>query len=114
MDLLITLVPLAAVVALLAAFLLARNVMAAPTGDARMVEISDAVRQGAGAYMNRQYRTITIVAVIITAMNETLSSESSPRKGASSRLPSTATFLINGFCRSMEKTLAPSQNNMAA
>ncbi|MBX3140940.1 MAG: sodium-translocating pyrophosphatase [Trueperaceae bacterium] len=68
MDLLITLVPLAAILALVAAFVLARSIMAAPTGDARMVEISDAVRQGAAAYMNRQYRTIAIVAVIIAAV----------------------------------------------
>ncbi len=68
MDLLISLVPLAAIVALVAAALLARGVLAAPTGNKRMVEISDAVRQGAAAYMNRQYRTITIVAVIITAV----------------------------------------------
>ena len=33
-----------------------------------MVEISDAVRQGAAAYMNRQYSTITVVAVIIAAV----------------------------------------------
>ncbi len=68
MDLLISLVPLAAVLALIAALLLARGVLAAPTGNERMVAISDAVRQGAAAYMNRQYRTITIVAVIITAI----------------------------------------------
>ncbi len=68
MDLLISLVPLAAILALVAAALLARGVLAAPTGNERMVAISDAVRQGAAAYMNRQYRTITIVAVIITAI----------------------------------------------
>ncbi|MFA5550304.1 MAG: sodium-translocating pyrophosphatase [Trueperaceae bacterium] len=68
MDLLISLLPLAALVALVAAALLARGVLAAPTGNERMVAISDAVRQGAAAYMNRQYRTITIVAVIITAI----------------------------------------------
>ena len=68
MDGLIILVPIAALIALAAAGLVARAIMAAPTGDARMVEISDAVRQGAGAYMNRQYRTIFVVAVIIAAL----------------------------------------------
>src|SRR5690606_39728849 len=34
----------------------------------RMVAISDAVRQGAAAYMNRQYRTIAVVAVVIAAV----------------------------------------------
>ncbi len=68
MDGLIILVPIAALVALAAAGLVARAIMAAPTGDDRMVEISDAVRQGAGAYMNRQYRTIFVVAIIIAAL----------------------------------------------
>ncbi|HEX7040999.1 MAG TPA: sodium-translocating pyrophosphatase [Trueperaceae bacterium] len=68
MDLLITLVPLAAIAALVAAGLLARSIMAAPTGTERMVSISDAVRQGAAAYMNRQYRTIAVVAVVIAAV----------------------------------------------
>src|SRR5690606_24846693 len=68
MDLLVTLIPLAAIAALVAAGLLARGIMAAPTGNERMVEISDAVKQGAAAYMNRQYRTIAIVAVVIAAL----------------------------------------------
>jgi len=68
MDLLITLVPLAAIAALVVAGLLARSIMAAPTGNERMVAISDAVRQGAAAYMNRQYRTIAVVAVVIAAV----------------------------------------------
>ncbi|HLV11346.1 MAG TPA: sodium-translocating pyrophosphatase [Trueperaceae bacterium] len=68
MDLLITLVPLAAIAALVAAGMLARSVMAAPTGNERMVGISDAIRQGAAAYMNRQYRTIAVVAVVIAAI----------------------------------------------
>jgi len=68
MDALVILVPLAAIAALVAAGLLARSVLAAPTGNPRMNEIAAAVRQGAGAYMNRQYRTILIVAVVIGAL----------------------------------------------
>ena len=68
MDLLTTLIPLAAIAALVAAAMLARTIMAAPTGNERMVEISDAIKQGAAAYMNRQYRTIAVVAVIIAAI----------------------------------------------
>src|SRR5688572_17565504 len=60
--------PLAGVVALLAAGVLARGILKAPTGDARMVEISDAVKQGAMAYMNRQYRTIAVVALVLVAV----------------------------------------------
>lgn len=64
----IILIPLAAIVALIAAGVLARTILRAQTGNNRMVEISDAVKQGAMAYMNRQYRTIFVVALIITAI----------------------------------------------
>ena len=53
MEGLIILVPLAAIAALVAAGVLAGRTLSAETGDRRMVEISDAVRQGASAYMNR-------------------------------------------------------------
>lgn len=62
------LIPLAAVVALVAAYLLAQRILKAATGNQRMVEISDAIKQGAMAYMNRQTRTIGIVAIIITVI----------------------------------------------
>ena len=62
------LIPLCALVALVAAYILAQRILKAATGEQRMVEISDAVKQGAMAYMNRQTRTIAIVAVIITVL----------------------------------------------
>ena len=67
MDYLI-LTPLAALIALIAAFVLAKGVLAAPAGDKTMNDIADAIREGAGAYMNRQYTTITYVAVAIVAV----------------------------------------------
>ncbi len=52
------------VISLAVAGLLARHVLAADTGKPEMRAISDAIREGAEAFLSRQYRTIGLLSVV--------------------------------------------------
>ncbi len=56
------------VLALIAAFILARVVLAGDTGTPDMRVISDAIREGAEAFLSRQYRSIGIMAVVLAVI----------------------------------------------
>ncbi len=43
-------------------------IMKQDTGTPRMREISNAIKAGAEAYLGRQYRTISIIAIIATVL----------------------------------------------
>jgi K(+)-stimulated pyrophosphate-energized sodium pump len=55
----------AALLALAAGVVLYRRVLAAPAENARAAEIAAAIRTGAQAFLNRQYRTVALVGVPI-------------------------------------------------
>ncbi len=56
------------VLALLAALLLARAVIASDTGTSEMQAISNAIREGAEAFLRRQYRTIGAIAAVLAVV----------------------------------------------
>ncbi|ETA69243.1 sodium-translocating pyrophosphatase [Methanolobus sp. WCC1] len=68
MEALIYLAPLAGLVSLLFAGFFAKSVLSEDAGSEKMQEIAGAVQEGAMAYLNRQYKTIAIVAVILAAL----------------------------------------------
>jgi len=52
-------------VAIIYGYIVGRKIILSSPGNSRMVEIASAIQEGARAYLNRQYKTITIVGVII-------------------------------------------------
>ena len=55
----------AGLLAILYGYIVGKQIMSASPGNAKMVEIAGAIQEGARAYLNRQYTTITVVGVII-------------------------------------------------
>jgi len=55
-------------IALLYGILASRAVLSASAGNERMQEIAAAIQEGASAYLNRQYRAISIVGVVVAVI----------------------------------------------
>ena len=56
------------VLGLVVAFLFSRSVLSLDTGTSEMQAISNAIREGAEAFMSRQYGTIAIIAVVLAVL----------------------------------------------
>ena len=57
-----------AAVALVMAIYFYKKVMAAPAGNDKMIEIANYVREGAYAYLYRQYKVVAVVFIILVAI----------------------------------------------
>ncbi|MBN0039443.1 sodium-translocating pyrophosphatase [Cellulosimicrobium cellulans] len=82
----LTIVAVIAVIALVAlvfAFVLRRQVLAANDGTAKMQDIAQAVQEGAGAYLSRQFRTLALFAVIVFGLLFLLPGDGGIRVGRS-------------------------------
>ncbi|TDI58779.1 MAG: sodium-translocating pyrophosphatase [Alphaproteobacteria bacterium] len=53
------------VIAILYGIIIARQVLSAPAGNDKMQEIATSIQEGANAYLRRQYRSITMVGVVL-------------------------------------------------
>ncbi|MEE9594644.1 MAG: sodium/proton-translocating pyrophosphatase, partial [Candidatus Hydrothermarchaeales archaeon] len=71
MDLLLT-APLAGVLGLAFAAYFANYILKLDQGTAEMREIAKAIQEGAMAYMNRQYKTVAVFALILALILTTI------------------------------------------
>lgn len=67
-DLILYSAPLAGIIGLIFAIYLVLYIMKLDAGTDKMKEIAAAIQEGAMAYLNRQYKTVAIISVILTIL----------------------------------------------
>src|SRR3954466_8745041 len=97
------LVPLSGVVAVIAAALLARDVIGRPKGTPAMQEVASAIYEGAMAFLNRQYRTIWIIAIIAAVVMGVLLGVLEPDRNNAFDIAwrTSVAFLVGAACSSL-------------
>jgi len=85
-----------AVGAIVAGFALARGVMAADAGTAKMQEIAGAIQEGAMAYLRRQFKTIALILIPLVAVVFLTSTAVSKPDGSEA-----LSFLSSGLFRTL-------------
>jgi K(+)-stimulated pyrophosphate-energized sodium pump len=94
---LVAVVGLVAIVALGFAFVLFREVLSADQGTPKMIEIAEAVQEGAQAYLKRQFRTLSVVVAVVFVLLFAL-----PADDAGERIGRSVFFLVGaGFSASI-------------
>ena len=68
LDPLIYVIPIAGIIGLVFVWLLTRSIFKKDTGTPEMRAIGDAIREGANAYLARQYKTIGIISIILAVI----------------------------------------------
>jgi K(+)-stimulated pyrophosphate-energized sodium pump len=96
------LVPLSGVIAVIAATLLARDVLNRPKGTPEMQQVAAAIYEGAMAFLNRQYRTIAMLSVVAAVLIGILLGAIAPHIGDVSPVElawrTSVAFLVGAAC----------------
>lgn len=98
------LVPVAGLVTVVFAIMLARNVLRADAGTPKMKEIGDMIFEGAWAFLKRQYSTIGILSLVVAIIIGVLVALLGGQKGIEGMTPlgigwrTAVAFLVGALC----------------